>query len=112
MLMAKLPSEVYNPKYAACRDLGHEWDYYRWYGSKRTLICDNCGMRREEVMDGNMKIIYRRYIRPKGYSWKDTSIPIKTLRKQLKQEARKLARWVGPRHGHLRLVEKGTETNK
>jgi hypothetical protein len=65
-------------------------------------------MRREEVMDGNMKIVWRRYIRPKGYSWRDTATPIKALRKTLKAEARKLTRWVGPRHGHLRLVEKGT----
>ena len=54
--MAKLPSEVYKPVYAACRDLGHEWDYYRWHGSKRILLCDNCKARREEVLDGNMKV--------------------------------------------------------
>jgi hypothetical protein len=61
-------------------------------------------------MDGNFKIVWRRYARPKGYAWKDTDLPIKALRKQLKSEARKLTRWVGPRHGdkgHLALVKKG-----
>lgn len=108
--MAKLPSEEYNPKFASCRDLGHEWDYYQWHGSKRTLICDACGARREEVMDGNMKIVWRRYRMPKGYYWKDVALPIKKIRAQLKREARKLTRWVGPgqRHGgesHLKVVK-------
>ena len=110
--MAKLPSEEYNPKFAACRDLGHEWDYYQWYGSRRTLVCANCGMRREEVMDANMRVVWRRYKVPPGYRWKDTALPIKKLRNTLKREARKLLRWVGPRHGkgtHLRLVAKKEE---
>lgn len=107
--MAKLDSEVYNPKFAACRDLGHEWDYYTWYGSKRTLICANCGMRREEIMDGNFKIIWRRYHQPKGYAWKTEAIPIKRLRAELKREARKLARWAGPKasDGSLRVIRGG-----
>ena len=105
--MAKLPSEVYKPVYAACRDLGHEWDYYRWHGSKRILLCDNCKARREEVLDGNMKVVWRRYVYPKDYGWTDIAIPIKALRKQLKREARKLLRWVGPRHGHLKVIEGG-----
>lgn len=99
MASTKLPSEAYKPIYAACRDLGHEWDYYRWRGNHRVLICDNCTCRREDWLDGNMKVIRRRYIYPKDYQWKDTILPIKVLRQQLKREARKLLRWVGPRHG-------------
>lgn len=97
--MAKLDSEVYKPIYAACRDLGHEWDYYRWRGNHRVLVCDNCTCKREDHLDANMKVVWRRYIYPKDYQWKDTALPIKVLRQQLKREARKLLRWVGPRHG-------------
>lgn len=104
----KLPSEVYKPQFAACRDVGHEWDYFEWYGSKRTLICANCNARRIERLDGNYQITYRRYVMPKGYAWKDTSIPVKRLRAQLKREARKLQRWVGPNaRQHLKVLEGG-----
>lgn len=99
MASTKLPSEEYKPIYAACRDLGHEWDYYRWRGNNRVLLCDNCTCRREDTLDANMKVIRRRYVYPKDYQWKDTKLPIKVLRQQLKREARKLLRWVGPRHG-------------
>jgi len=84
----------YLPRFAACRDVGHAWDYAEWYGSRRTLICSNCDARRDDKLD-NFEIASRKYKYPAGYSLKNTPISIKVLRRQLSREASKLARWVG-----------------
>lgn len=90
-MATKKPS--YNPVYASCRDVGHMWRYFRWYGWRRVLICANCDMRREEQMDKDYKVTWRRYHIPKGYRWIGEPIPTGKLRRTLKSEARKLSRW-------------------
>jgi hypothetical protein len=87
----------YLPRFAACRDIGHEWDYFEWKGFKRTLHCYNCIAIRIDTMDARGRIVGRRYIYPSGYHYKRTPKVILELRLQLQKEARKLDRWVGER---------------
>ncbi len=84
----------YLAKFSACRDIGHQWNYFEWFGGRRVLICYNCGTKREDTLD-QFAITKSRYVYPKGYSWKGESMTTRELRKQLRREASKLARWVG-----------------
>jgi hypothetical protein len=63
-----VPSE-YPIKFAACRDLGHEWHYLSWNRTERqrVLKCPNCTSVRREHFDGNGKVATRRYAYPKDY---------------------------------------------
>jgi len=84
----------YLPKFSACRDIGHQWDYFEWFAGRRVLVCQNCGTKREDTLDAYaITKSYYRY--PKGYSWKGESMTTRELRQQLRREAAKLARWVG-----------------
>jgi hypothetical protein len=84
----------YLPQFAACRDVGHQWDYFEWYGGKRTLVCASCDTKRVETLDGHA-VVTRRYIYANGYSFKDTPVAIKDIRRMLQREGSKLDRWVG-----------------
>lgn len=105
--MAKLDSEEYDLRFAACRDVGHMWEYYGWRGFQRILACHNCPTIRTDNMDGKGRITGRVYKYPPGYHYKRTSKVILELRATLRREARKLARWVGPQGSgaNLKLVE-------
>jgi Zn-finger protein len=99
----------YSPWYAMCRDTGHQWDYFEWYGGRRVLQCNNCKTTRTDVMDNNYEIISRSYRYPNGYSWKDEPHPVKLLRRQLRMEALKLMRSNSSfgvrRTSHLKVVK-------
>jgi hypothetical protein len=93
----------YLPRYAACRDIGHQWDYVNWHNGKRTLACYNCTTLRKDTIDGHGKISSRVYTYPNGYHHKRTPTLVRNLRRQLEKEARKLDRWVGEQQ-KLKLV--------
>ena len=82
----------YLPQFAACRDVGHQWDYEQWHNGKRVLICINCDARRTDILDA-YAVTSRSYKYPKGYSWEHTPVPIRALRQLLRREGNKLARW-------------------
>ena len=91
----KTETVEYLPRFAACRDIGHEWDYFEWRGYHRTLLCYNCDAKRIDTMDHHGRIVSRRYIYPSGYHYRRTPKVIRELRLQLRKEASKLDRWVG-----------------
>lgn len=93
----------YLPQFAACRDIGHQWDYVSWGGGKRTVVCYNCTTKRTDHIDHHGKIHAREYQYPKGYHVKRTPQLVRQLRRMLEKEARKLDRWVGTRTKHNTL---------
>ena len=101
----------YSPRYAACRDIGHQWDYVNWYNGKRTLVCDNCSTIRKDTVNHFGKISSRIYTYPSGYHHKRTPTLVRELRRQLEKEAKKLTRWVGEQ-GQLKLVKQVTKETK
>jgi hypothetical protein len=94
----------YLPKFSACRDIGHQWDYYEWTNGRRTLICFNCETRRTDTLSA-YDVVDRSYKYPRGYAWKGEGYETRELRRQLRREAAKLARWVGKKP-HLHIVRK------
>lgn len=97
----------YLPQFAACRDIGHQWDIQRWgnHGMKRELVCDNCDTHRIDYLDSKFRVIARRYIYPRGYHFQRQPLVVRQLRAQLYKEARKLTRWIGTKP-HLKLVKR------
>jgi hypothetical protein len=102
-----LDSQMYDPRYARCRDIRHWWAVIRWTGNKRTLICEVCTMRKDEILDGAFRVVFRQYSPPKGYNWVGVKYPVRIIRAQLKRQAKNIIAKAELKTLRLRIVKGG-----
>jgi hypothetical protein len=77
--MATIALEV---DYTRCRTIGHAWfdadsEWKTDLGVPMTLRCERCNMERREVWSRTGRLMYRTYVRPKGYLYERGECPSK-----------------------------------